>query len=366
MNAIDLFCGVGGMSLGFERAGFDVLAAFDFEHRHVEAYNYNRRKEVAIIADIHKLSSDEIFSLCNGVKEIDVIFGGPPCQGFSVAGKGILEDERNSLLHEFARVVGEVKPKIFVAENVTGILSSKYSELIKRFQDQMISFGYTILDSPWVLDASDFGVPQRRKRVFFVGVLNGTKLPQKPEPPITWGSNQSNISVKDAIGDLPLLGTIDYLFDSDRYLEELGKPSEYAKKLRGPCEYASELPEIQHNRRGLGGCARTQHSEETVKRFRATLPGSSELVSRFYRLDWKGLSPTLRAGTPRSHGQHMAARPIHPEEPRCITVREAARLHSYPDWFEFYPTRWYGFMQIGNSVPPLLAEAVAQSIIRSL
>ncbi len=366
MNAIDLFCGVGGMSLGFERAGFDVLAAFDFEHRHVEAYNYNRCKETACVADIQHLSPSEILARCSGAKEIDVIFGGPPCQGFSVAGKGLLEDSRNSLLQQFARVVSEIQPKVFVAENVTGILSSKYSELVAKFQDQMIEAGYTILDSPWVLDASHFGVPQRRRRVFFVGVLNGMKLPSQPEQPISWGNPKIYTTVEDAIGDLPRIGAINYLFESDRYLDELGTPSIYASKLREVCEFIEELPRHRGNLAGLGGCARTQHSEETIKRFHATQPGTSESISRFYRLDWKGQSPTLRAGTPSSHGQHMAARPIHPEEPRCITVREAARLHSFPDWFEFYHTKWYGFMQIGNSVPPYLAEAVASKISEAL
>jgi DNA (cytosine-5)-methyltransferase 1 len=363
MNAIDLFCGVGGMSLGFKRAGFNILASFDFELRHTQTYSYNFNQANAITADIRQLDAAKIREYCKPNQQIDIVFGGPPCQGFSVAGKGMIEDERNSLLLEFARLVCDLKPKTFVAENVTGILSKKFSNLVAIFYETMSDAGYRLIENPWVLDASNYGVPQRRKRVFFIGVLENACLPSIPVS-ISYQLEGLNATptVKDAIGDLPMVDEFDYLLKSDRYLGGLGQPSEYAKRLREEWPYEKKENQHRPNFEGLGGCARTNHSKETKERFKDTRTGTMESVSRFYRLDWQGLAPTLRAGTPRSHGQHMAARPIHPEESRCITVREGARLHSFPDWFEFYPTKWYGFMQIGNSVPPYLAEAVANSL----
>jgi DNA (cytosine-5)-methyltransferase 1 len=116
----------------------------------------------------------------------------------------------------------------------------------------------------------------------------------------------------------------------------------------------------------LTGNHRTQHTQPAIKRFKDALPGKSEPVSRFHKLNPQGLCNTLRAGTPSNRGAYTSPRPIHPVEPRCITVREAARLHSYPDWFRFHVTKWHGFRQIGNSVPPLLAQAVAAEMIRVL
>lgn len=174
-------------------------------------------------------------------------------------------------------------------------------------------------------------------------------------------------NVWDAISDLPRVDDYAYLLKTDGYRGELGKPSEYASVLRGELSDDQDKSEKRsRNGNDLGGCLRTAHTKETIRRFRATEPGSSEPVSRYYRLSKGGLSPTIRAGTGPAQGSFMAARPIHPVDDRCITVREAARLHSFPDWFSFHPTKWHGFRQIGNSVPPRLARAIAQSIARAL
>jgi DNA (cytosine-5)-methyltransferase 1 len=147
----------------------------------------------------------------------------------------------------------------------------------------------------------------------------------------------------------------------------LGKASAYAKVLR--CEVPDPHDKSHHRSRngnGLSGCSRTVHTAKTITRFRNTKQGCSEQVSRFFRLAKDGLAPTLRAGTGPEQGSFMAPRPIHPFQDRCITVREAARLHSFPDWFHFHPTKWHAFRQIGNSVPPRLARAVARSVLRAL
>jgi DNA (cytosine-5)-methyltransferase 1 len=165
-------------------------------------------------------------------------------------------------------------------------------------------------------------------------------------------------TVRDAIGDLMAIDKHASESASDRYSGQLGKAGVYAARLRARRERQRETV--------LTGCLRTTHSEDVVERFNRTLPGDQEPVSRFFRLSWEGISPTLRAGTGPEHGSHTAPRPIHPELPRCITVREAARLHSFPDWFVFHGTRWHGFRQIGNSIPPLLARAVADKIQKAL
>ena len=177
----------------------------------------------------------------------------------------------------------------------------------------------------------------------------------------------TRISVWDAIGDLVRLDSCPDLIHSDRYHGEIGEPSVYARRLRAHnigqnCDDTWKTL----NGRGLGGCCRTTHTEATVMRFASTHPGTVEIVSRCFRLSCDGLAPTLRAGTGPDHGSHTAARPIHPTMPRYITTREAARLHSFPDWFEFHHTKWHGFRQVGNSVPPILALVVAKSMITAI
>ena len=174
-------------------------------------------------------------------------------------------------------------------------------------------------------------------------------------------------TVWDAIGDLSALGQLPKLFKIDGFKRAARAPSQYAKILRGeerdPENKSRRRPEFPKT---LTGCLLTAHKETTITRFNATMPGNYETVTRFYRLSREGYSNTLRAGTDNTRGSYMAARPIHPEEPRVIVTREAARLHSFPDWFIFHPTRWHAFRQIGNSVPPRLARSVARSIHEAL
>ncbi|MBK9712157.1 MAG: DNA cytosine methyltransferase [Kouleothrix sp.] len=358
MKAIDLFSGAGGMSLGFERAGFQVLAAFDHDPKHIETYSTNFPTTLARTVDISKLTADFVYDLCGHRQDIDLVFGGPPCQGFSVGGRRDVDDSRNSLLLEFARVVRELQPKAFIAENVEGILGSKYHKIIGQFYAEMSQAGYQMPDRPLVLNAADFNVPQARRRVFFVGVRRGHRLPPPPIPVFASADHElRKPDVRAAISDIPTLNSFDYLYEHDRFTGSLGQPTLYSAELR--------KPRTGKKASDIGGFLRTRHSDSVLERFADTPAGSREPISRFYRLAWNGVAPTLRAGTTYAMGKYMAPRPIHPVEHRVITVREAARLHSYPDWFEFYATKWYGFMQVGNSVPPLLSEAVARSVIQS-
>lgn len=367
--AVDLFCGVGGMSLGFEQAGFEVVAAVDVDPVHVGTYSVNFPGCSVGQADLSLASGEQLREQLGLVgRQIDTVFGGPPCGGFSMMGKRRSDDPRNHLLLHFARLVDELSPTCFVVENVEGLLKGPARSVLNAFVSRVEGAGYSVVTPITPLDASDFGVPQSRRRVFIVG----SNLPGwsfcYPEGGLGIDRAEGRTTVWDAISDLPDVDARDDLLTSDVYCGELGDAeSTYARVLRGELGDPDDLSSRGRRARdGLCGCLRTLHSAETVERFAATKPGFYESTSRFYRLSWDGLSPTLRAGSGRDHGSFTAPRPIHPAQPRCITVREGARLQSFPDWFRFHPTKWHGFRQVGNAVPPMLARALAASVSDAL
>ena len=363
--AIDLFCGAGGMSLGFEQAGFDVVAAVDADPVHVATYAQNFPECCTLQADLSVLSGEELRSQAGlATRQIDVVFGGPPCGGFSMIGRRRANDPRNELLLHFARLVGELSPSCFVVENVEGLLKGPARSVLDAFVSRVGGAGYAVM-TPFVsLDASDFGVPQTRRRVFVVGSDISSWTFSYPTPTFGVDGAARRTTVWDAIGDLPSVDESDELLASDVYCGELHQAqSTYARILRGELADPDDRSLREPGARdGLSGCLRTVHKAETVERFAATRPGCYESTSRFYRLSRDGFCPTLRAGSGREHGSFTAPRPIHPVQPRCITVREGARLQSFPDWVQFHPTKWHGFRQVGNAVPPLLARAVAVAV----
>lgn len=356
------------MSLGFEQAGFDIVAAVDCDPIHVATHTANFPNCRTLEGDLSKLSGSEIRKQA-GIhgRVIDVVFGGPPCQGFSLIGKRNTSDPRNRRLQDFARLVRELKPRYFVMENVAGLLAGEAAKALESFVRRVRHAGYSVVMPVQVLDACDFGVPQRRRRVLVFGHRSDLPAPRQPEPYSKTVAAYKPPTVWDAIGDLPEVETCHDVSDAGIYSGALREPSRYARILRGLTDDPQDRSlKRNKNGNGLSGCLRTQHGTATVGRFEATTPGTSESISRFYRLSKDGVSSTIRAGTGPSNGSFMAARPIHPVTPRCITVREAARLHSFPDWFKFHCTKWHGFRQVGNSVPPLLARAVAKSVMDAL
>ena len=375
--AVDLFAGVGGMTLGFEQAGFDVLASIEIDPIHCAAHEFNFPFWSVLCQDVIKLTGEEIratSSIQN--QDIDVVCGGPPCQGFSLIGKRVLDDERNSLVFHFLRLVLELKPKYFVMENVAGMGSGKSQQLLEELIQKFQENDYQVQLPYQVLNASNFGVPQNRKRLFLLGCRQDQTLPNYPQP-IT-KSPQAKLTklnqhasnsptVEDAIIDLPEIENYPELLDQDTVQANFGQPSFYSRQLRqnGKTDDDFSYPRY-YDSSLLTASLRTKHTEKSIFRFKATPQGKTEPVSRFYKLHPQGISNTLRAGTPSNRGAYTSPRPIHPYHPRCITVREAARLHSYPDWFRFHVTKWHGFRQIGNSVPPFLAKAVAQEIRKVL
>lgn len=358
---IDLFAGAGGLSLGFEQAGFDIAAAVEIDPVHCATHEYNFPNCTTICASVVDVTGDEIRKRAKlGKRDIDVVFGGAPCQGFSLIGKRALDDPRNQLVFHYVRLVQELQPKYCVFENVKGLTLGAHSKFLQELIDSLHDAGYDVLLPYKVLNAADFGVPQDRRRLFLIGTRRGQQLPQYPAP-------RERVTVREAISDLPDADAFEKLSRCDSVAVKWKTKSHYARKLRGleddPGDY-SYTRNFDPNL--LTSSMRTEHTELSKNRFAATACGDTEPVSRFRKLDPDGLCNTLRAGTDSARGAFTSPRPIHPSLPRVITVREAARLHSYPDWFRLHVTKWHGFRQIGNSVPPLLARAVGAEIMRAM
>jgi DNA (cytosine-5)-methyltransferase 1 len=359
---IDLFAGAGGLSLGFEQAGFDIVAAVEIDPIHSAAHKFNFPECAVVCKSVIDTTGVELRELSGiGKKDLDIVVGGAPCQGFSLIGKRALDDSRNQLVYHFVRLVMELQPKYFVFENVKGLTIGKHRQFLQEIIEAFSEGGYQVEVNYRVLNAADFGVPQDRRRLFLMGARKGFKPPSYPEPFL------ARTTVGDALGDIPDAETFPELWDQDWVKAELGTPSVYASRLRGE---SKDPLDFSYRRKFdstiLTNSLLTEHTPLSRKRFAATIPNDVEPISRFKRLSMDGLCNTLRAGTASDRGAFTSPRPIHPVSARVITVREAARLHSYPDWFRFHSTKWHGFRQIGNSVPPMLARAVGAQIVKAL
>ena len=371
---IDLFAGAGGLSLGFEQAGFDVVAAVEIDPVHAATHSFNFPQCTVLPRSVIGLSGEQVrYEAGIGDRNIDVVFGGAPCQGFSLIGQRSLDDPRNALVLEFVRLVAELKPSCFVFENVKGLALGKHRAFLEEMVRAFEQVGYHVR-TPWrVLNAAEYGVPQDRHRLFLIGAKSGVDLPDYPDPVTSAAGGQGNglpvgPSCSEALDDLPDAEDFEQLLQSDSVMAETCQsPSEYARQLRCVSENSWGFshprcwdPDL------LTSSMRTHHTEITRRRFAGTEPGSVEPISRLYRLPPDGVSNTLRAGTDAARGAFTSPRPIHHVSARCVTVREMARLHSFPDWFRFHRTKWHGARQIGNAVPPLLARSVAARIAEAL
>lgn len=358
---IDLFAGAGGLSLGFEQAGFDIAAAVEIDPIHCSIHHFNFPNCTTICKSVIDLDGADIRARAGiGQEDIAVVFGGAPCQGFSLIGKRALDDPRNELVHHFVRLVLELQPRYFVFENVKGLTVGKHKKLLEEVMAAFELGGYRVKTQYKVLNAADFGVPQDRRRLFLIGARPDMQLPRYPKP-------RPRVSVWEAIGDLPEAESYRELLGSDSVQAKFGEPSPFSSRLRGLERAENDYGHWRYFHSGvLTSSARTVHTQLSRQRFADTKQGETEPISRFLKLDPDGLCNTLRAGTASDRGAFTSPRPIHPFTPRCLTVREAARLHSYPDWFRFHVTKWHGFRQIGNSVPPLLAQAVAAELMNAM
>ena len=365
-SLVDLFSGCGGFSLGAELAGFRSLAAIDVDATLQSAYCRNFPGSRAIQASVADLGASDWVNLI-GRHRPDGVIGGPPCQGFSWIGKRQKDDPRNSLLHHFYRQVSLLRPKFFVMENVEGLLSDDNADMLQSAIDTVTS-RYRVLE-PMIVNAADYGAATTRRRVVVVGYDPNEMDRLTPEtfapPALT-----RKATVRDAISDLPRpVAERKDSFGWARYpklgTEEL---SEYASRLRTWAPEGLGCPEANrlHRAGRVSGLNSTKHSPEISSRYARVKGGQSDPISKSYRLEWDGQSPTLRAGTGSDKGAFQAVRPLHPGIGRVITVREAARLQGFPDWFTFHHAKWHSFRMIGNSVSPIVSYGLLSRLATRL
>lgn len=369
IDVIDLFAGAGGLSLGAARAGFRLQAAVENDSKAIQTHKLNFPNCKHFDTDVSSLKGDTLLAEL-GIKkgELCGLIGGPPCQGFSVIGRRDTEDVRNELFDHFFRLVSELRPRFFLAENVLGILSPRHNDLRSNAFSK-IKRHYVLLE-PITVKASEYGVPTVRKRVFFIGYDKknfGRELKKEDFLP---SSDTERTVVRDALSGLPEVISPDWLTEEQGW--------QFVKKKNGNRflhKVIGEIPEgvgdeasikryLEKNQ--VSGCQGTRHSDEVEKRYRILDSGKKDKISKSVKLNPDGFCPTLRAGTGSDKGSYQAVRPIHYNLPRVITPREAARLQGFPDWFVFHPTKWHSFRQIGNSVSPIVAEHLLRQIRNAL
>ena len=344
---LDIFSGAGGLSLGAEMAGIDVKYAIEINKSAAQTFRKNHKGAEVICNDITKLSPKEIV----GDNKVFIIMGGPPCQGFSLSNtmNRNMDNPQNVLFREFVRFVDELHPTWFVFENVSGLTSMNHGKTQKMIEQCFESLGYTV--SPSVLWASDYGVPQHRNRFFLIGNANGIKFefPQKHE---------KQISVEEAIGDLPILGNGDS-FDSLPYRISFEEASDYAQQMRKRSANATQNFVSKNNDLVI---ERYKHIKQG-QNWR-TIPDSLMENYADKKRTHSGIYKRLLADKPSVViSNYRKSMLIHPFQDRGLSVREAARIQSFPDDFIFEGPISHIQQQIGNAVPPLLAKAVVKKIL---
>ena len=338
---LDLFCGCGGLSKGFLEAGYDVEMGIDYDAKAIKTFTHNHPETKAFTEDLGKINVKK-FIKENISTEIDMIVGGPPCQGFSISGKRNIEDPRNGYYKPFLEFVDRLKPKVFLLENVPNLVSmgkGQYRDLIMELFE---SIDYSVKYK--VLLASEYGVPQNRKRVFFVGVKE--KENNFEFPIAEFGDKFPLRTSWDAISDLPEHG----LDDGVEYIREA--QSEYQRLMR-------RNSTVIHNHQI------TEHAEKTV-RIISLVPdgGNYKNLPKKYKetrrvnIAWTRCSSKKPSYTIDTGHRHH----FHYEFNRVPTVRENARLQSFSDNFIFLGSKTHQYRQVGNAVPPLLAKKLAEEI----
>lgn len=347
-SVIDLFAGVGGLSLGFEKQGFEVLIANEYDKSIAAAYTENHRNTKMIVGDITSLDLKEIFGPYAG--KVDVVIGGPPCQGFSQKGqRKTIHDERNFLFKYYVAVVELVKPKYFVMENVPNLLTAEGGYFFREIEELFNKMGYSLEHG--VLNASDYGVPQNRRRAVIIGKLNGA-APKLPEP------QSKKVTIWDAISDLAYLESGE---GTDKQEYRNAPESDYEKLLRGDSTKLYNHVVTKHSPLALERLAMIPPNagKEVLPKEHLTKSIYSGTWSRM-RKDEISVTITTRFDTPSS------GKFTHPFLDRAITVREAARIQSFPDDFRFVGNKGSQMKQVGNAVPPLLAAAIAKVIMNDI
>jgi DNA (cytosine-5)-methyltransferase 1 len=346
MKIIDLFSGVGGMSLGFEWAGFEAVTAIDFWDDAIKTYNHNRINKIGITIDIKSFNDDVLPTILKNNK-IDGVIGGPPCQGFSTARLSNATDkiheinkERTHLYLEFFRTVEIVKPKFFVIENVRGLVSANKGAFVNDIIERFGNLGYNVEYK--VLNASDYGVPQNRQRVFFVGLKNQKFIfPEKFE---------YKISTIDAISDITKT--------DEKEIQEYSCSAlnDFQKMMRKKSKHLKNHEVTIHNEQTTGVISLVPDGGN-IKSLPPKYWEIRKYNKAFQRMNSKLPSNTIDTG----HRNYF-----HYCENRIPTARESARIQSFPDNFEFLGTKGSQYKQVGNAVPPNLAFAIANALYKQL
>jgi len=344
-GVLDLFCGAGGLSCGFQRAGYNILLGIDNDAKALETFERNHDGASSICGDITTISYEkDIKPLLHG-KTIDVIIGGPPCQGFSLSGPRNFDDPRNKLYLSYIRLVREIMPRAFVIENVPGLVALFNGQVKDNIIQCFEKMGYSVCYK--ILCAADYGVPQNRKRVVFVGLKKGEHSFSYPLP------LQKPVTCEMALSDLPPLE------------HELGTDEQ---AYFTPCQNEYQQIMRENSKRVINHVAAT-HSER-VQHIISLVPDGGNYkdlpeeyrFSRNFHVAWTRFAsdkpaPTIDTG----HRHHF-----HYKYNRVPTVRECARIQSFPDDFVFIGNKTQQFRQVGNAVPPLMAQAVAESLLKTM
>lgn len=354
---IDLFCGCGGLSLGFTQAGYSLVAGLDHNEAAIRTYGRNFTSAKAICADIASIDKDEILKQIGDIDKIDVIIGGPPCQGFSNANKNYVEldDPRNKLFFEFVKFVELADPKVVVIENVPQIITKNNGYAKKRITEIFTELGYSVTNA--ILDASDYGVPQKRMRNFFI-IKKGKAFDFEKIKKC-----QKKTTVLEAIGEL-------YQFEEAAAdFRELGQSpeTEYQEYLRSEdnrvanhdIHYPAEIQQKRISYVPQGGNWRDVPEELWTTNRTTNSSRKNRHSSAYKRLKEDDVSVTIDAGNQHSNYYH-------PIFHRIPTVREAARIQSFPDNFVFEGIMTEQYLQVGNAVPPLMAKCIAEAIKETL
>lgn len=355
-TVIDLFCGCGGFSLGFKSAGFDVLLGIDNWADAIKTYSANFPETQVITGDIRKTNGAEILKkLGIGKNDVDVIIGGPPCQGFSLSGKRLYDDPRNTLYKSFVEIVRDIRPKMFVMENVPGLIRLFDGKVEKAVIQDFSDLGYEVRDQ--ILYAEKYGVPQDRRRVFFVGVnkekIKNTAYFVFPKPTNGPGLKPF-VTCKEAISDLDFV-PVDH---------SLGEVMEY--RLPATNDYQKMMRE---GSLVLNNHSITVHTPRTREIIAMVPDGGNYLdlpvelqQTRKVHIAWTRMNSAKPCFTIDCGHNHQ----FHYKENRVPTVRESARIQSFPDTFVFVGIRTKQYKEVGNAVPVLLGKAVAEEIKKVL
>lgn len=355
LTCIDLFAGAGGFSLGLSKNYINIIIANEIEKDFAKTYELNHPKTKMLNEDIHNIDfKKELKNI--GYKSVDILCGGPPCQGFSTVGSKNKKDKRNSLFWEFLRAVNEIKPKAVIFENVAGFKSLYNGQAYESLIYELKKAGYKVYSS--VLNAADYGLPQLRKRTIIIGLTKkySFEFPKKIRSKDKSFFEDEYLTAMSAISDLPKLK-----IGEEKKKYSCKPKNDYQKKMRGNIKILTE-----HNCSNYGKKMQKIISlvppKGDINDIPIHLRPKKYFNNVYARIDPVKPSPTIT----RNFGTPSSSRCIHPFQNRALSTREGARLQGFPDNFIFYGSKGSKNLQIGNAVPPLLGELIGRQIVKSL